>query len=99
MSKALKDMTLSELQKGYEKGKVTDEEIEQHLLERIYNTVKQKNRGKSIMDIITILRKAINSEQYSEGLKDALEFLKTKDQGMAKFEEIVQSIEKDKDNE
>lgn len=45
MSKGLKDMTLSELQEGYEKGKVTDEEIEQHLLEQIQRTIRKSLRN------------------------------------------------------
>ncbi|MDR9419481.1 hypothetical protein [Gracilimonas sp.] len=40
MSKGLKDMSIEELERGYEKGKVTDEEIEQHLLEQIHFAIK-----------------------------------------------------------
>lgn len=47
------------------------------------------------MDLITILRKAIKSEQYSEGLKDALAFLEKEGQGIGMLRELVKSIQKD----
>lgn len=47
------------------------------------------------MDITQLIRKAINSDEYFDGLKDALAFLDKEDQGIATFRKIVESLSKD----
>jgi len=51
------------------------------------------------MDLITLIRKSINSKEYSEGLKDALAFLDQEGQGISMLREVVESIQKDEDED